>query len=149
MSEPLRILVVEDEALILMQIETMLEEAGHHVVGTAMTAAEAIDLIGTCRPELVLIDLRLADGSSGLEVAQAIRDHDGITAAFMTANARQLDADMEGATAVIAKPFSETVLEASLAYLETCVRRPPPAEAVPYGMRISPKSRARFAAMRA
>ena len=148
MSEPLRILVVEDEALILMQIETMLEGAGHCVVGTAMTAAEAIAQIETCRPELVLIDLRLADGSSGVEVAQAIRDRDGITAAFMTANARQLSEEMEGATAVIAKPFSETVLEDALAYLETCMRRPPPEGPVPNGMRLSPQCLARFAAMR-
>ena len=148
MSEPLRILVVEDEALILMQIEMMLEEAGHLVVGTAMTAGEAIAQIERTRPELVLIDLRLADGSSGLEVAQAIRDRDGITAAFMTANARQLSEEMEGATAVIAKPFSETVLEASLAYLEDCVRRPPPSRPVPQGMRISPRCLESFAAMR-
>ncbi|MCJ2006459.1 response regulator [Methylobacterium sp. HMF5984] len=148
MTEPLRILVVEDEALILMQIEMMLEEAGHRVVGTAMTAAEAIAQIEACRPELVLIDLRLADGSSGIEVAQAIRDRAGITAAFMTANARQLTEEMEGATAVISKPFSETVLEAALAYLETCVRRPPPTGPVPNGMRISPQCLARFAAMR-
>ena len=148
MSDPLRILVVEDEALILMQIEMMLEEAGHSVVGTAMTAAEAIAQIETCRPELVLIDLRLADGSSGLEVAQAIRERDGITAAFMTANARQLSEEMEGATAVIAKPFSEAVLEDALAYLEACVRRPPPSQPVPNGMRISPECLARFDAMR-
>ena len=148
MSEPLRILVVEDEALILMQIETTLEAVGHHVVGTAMTAAEAIAQIETCRPELVLIDLRLADGSSGLLVAQAIRDRDGIAAAFMTANVRQLPEEMAGATAVIAKPFSEAVLAESMAYLEACLRSPPPTGPLPTGMQLAPDAAQRFAAMR-
>jgi CheY-like chemotaxis protein len=148
MSEPMRILVVEDEALILMQIEMMLEAAGYRVVGTAMTAAEAIALIHETRPELVLIDLRLGDDSSGVEVAHAVRDIGGITAAFMTANARALSDDLEGATAVIAKPFTGSVLEDSLAYLEDCVRRPPPAELVPAGMRIAPALLKSFAQMR-
>jgi two-component system, response regulator PdtaR len=148
-TEPLRILVVEDEALILMQIEMMLEEAGHRVVGTAMTAREAIALVYETRPELVLIDLRLGDGSSGLDVAHAVRDLGGITAAFMTANARAIAEDLEGATAVIAKPFTGTVLEASLAYLRDCVRRPPPGEQVPSGMRVAPHWLASFAEMRA
>ena len=149
MSAPLRILVVEDEALILMQIEMMLEEAGHCVVGTAITAHEAIALIAETRPELVLIDLRLGDGSSGIDVAHAVRDRGGITAAFMTANARAIPDEMAGATAVIAKPFTGTVLEASLAYLEDCVRRPPPDEQVPAGMRVAPSWLESFAQMRA
>jgi len=147
-NEPLRILVVEDEALILMQIEMMIEEAGHLVAGTATTAGEAIALIRETFPELVLIDLRLGDGSSGLEVARVVRDLGGITAAFMTANARQLADDMEGAVAVIAKPFSGAVLAASLAYLEDCVRRPPPTEPAPYGLRVASDHLAAFARMR-
>lgn len=149
MSEPLRILVVEDEALILMQIEMMLQDAGHTVVGTAMTASEAIALVHETRPELVLIDLRLGDGSSGLDVAQVVRDLGGITAAFMTANARQLSDELEGAVAVIAKPFSGSVLKAALGYLTDCVRCPPPAEIVPYGMQVAAGQLAAFAAMRA
>ena len=149
MSEPLRIFVVEDEALILMQIEMMLEEAGHRVVGTAMTAGEAIAAIHETLPELVLIDLRLGDGSSGVDVAHAVRALGGIAAAFMTANARQLSDEMEGAVAVIAKPFTGTILEASLAYLADCVRRPPPAERVPHGLRVASGYLASFAEMRA
>lgn len=149
MSEPLRILVVEDEALILMQIEMLLDEAGHIVVGTAMTANEAIAGIRETRPDLVLIDLRLGDGSSGVDVARAVRDLGGITAAFMTANDRQLADDLDGAAAVIAKPFTGTALEDSLAYLVECVRRPPPADAVPRGMRIAPGYLASFAEARA
>lgn len=149
MSQPLRILVVEDEALILMQIEMLLEEAGHIVVGTAMTASEAIVGIRETSPDLVLIDLRLGDGSSGVDVARAVRHLDGITAAFMTANDRQLADDLHGATAVIAKPFTGTALEDALAYLVDCIRRPPPAAVVPRGMRVAPGYLASFAEVRA
>ncbi|TXN00067.1 response regulator [Methylobacterium sp. WL64] len=149
MSEPLRIAVVEDEALILMQIEMALEDAGHIVVGTAVTAGEAIALIHQTHPDLVLIDLRLGDGSSGLDVANAVRTVGGITAAFMTANDRQLSDDLNGAMAVIAKPFSCAVLEDALVYLEECVRRPPPGDLVPRGMRVAPDYLASFAEMRA
>jgi len=142
-SEPLRILVVEDEALTPMQIEMLIEEGGHILAGTATTADEAIALVQEARPELVLIDLRLGDGSSGLEVARAVREVGGITSAFMTANARQIGDDLEGAVAVIAKPFSGAVLEQALAYLAACVRRPPPPQPPPYGMRVAPGCRAR------
>lgn len=147
MSAPLRIFVVEDEALILMHIEVMLQDAGHVVVGTAMTASDAIAMIPSCQPELVLIDVRLGDGSSGVEVVHAIRDLGGITAAFLTANASQFSDEMEGATAVIGKPVTEKTLGAALAYLEKCVHQPPPPESVPRGMRVAPGYLASFAAL--
>ena len=123
--EPLRILIVEDEAIVLMQLESIIEDSGHSVVGAAMSAGEAIDLVGTTHPELILLDMHLQDESSGLDVARAIRDRADITIVFLTANARKLDDDMEGAAAVIAKPFNDKAMEASIAYLEECVHRRP------------------------
>lgn len=145
MSDKLRVLLVEDEALILMQLETLLEDAGHVVVGTAMNAADGVALVYETLPELVFIDLRLGDGSSGLDVARAVRDLDGITAVFITANTRQLSGDLEGAAAVIAKPFSGSVLEETVAFLEQCVRNPPPLMAVPHGMILAPAYQASWA----
>ena len=136
MTEPLRILIVENEAITLMQLEALLEEVGHTVVGSAMTADEAIDLIEERRPELVLLDLQLQDGSSGLDVARAMRAQTGVTIVFLTANARKLADDLEGAAAVISKPFSEATIECSIAYLEECMHRPPPKSELPVGMRL-------------
>ncbi|MET0427795.1 MAG: response regulator, partial [Microvirga sp.] len=140
---------VEDEALILMQLEMLLEDAGHVIVGTAMTADDGVRLLRDTRPELVFIDLRLADGSSGLDVARAARAFDDVVCVFITANPRQLSGDLEGAAAVIAKPFSGSVLEDTLAFLEQCVRRPPPALAVPHGMILAPAYQASWAQSRA
>ena len=148
MTEPLRIFVVEDDAVILMQLEELLEDADHNVVGTAMSAAEAVPQIRGMRPELLLLDLHLKDGSSGLEVARAVRDQDDLTIVFITANARKLTDDMEGAAAVIAKPFSEQTLQGSLAFLEECVHRPPPLLDLPFGLRLTPAFTARLGGLR-
>ena len=149
MIEPLRIFVVEDDAIILMQLEELLEDADHTVVGTAITAAEAVPRIREARPELVLLDLHLSDGSSGLDVARAIRDQDNLTIVFITANARKLTDDMEGAAAVIAKPFTEKTLQGSMAFLEECVHRPPPLMDLPIGLSLAPAFTARLDGLRA
>ena len=148
MIEPLRILIVEDNALVLMQLEMLLEDAGHTVVGTAMAAEEAVALIGKTRPELVLLDLHLKDGSSGLDVADAVRDRDDVTIVFITANATKLNDDLAGAVGIIAKPFTAKTIEGSLAYLEECVHRPPPSRDLPLGMRMASDYLARLDGLR-
>lgn len=148
MSHHLRVFVVEDEALILMQIEMMLEDAGHVVVGSAVSANEAITMIKLIRPELVLIDLQLADKSSGLDVARATRQLDGIKMVFVTANARLLTNELEGAIAVISKPFTGSSFEDAIVYLEQCIHHPPPNEFAPLGLRIAPSYLAAFTEMR-
>ena len=135
----MRVLLVEDEALILMELEALVEDAGHLVVGTAMRCDEAIELARTVRPDLALVDLRLADGGSGLVVAEALKAMPGVMIVFVTANASRLGDDFAGAAGVVVKPFTRAVLTDGLAYLEECVRRPPPTSALPSGMRMAPQ----------
>ena len=137
MTDPLRILLVEDEALILMQLEALVEDAGHVVAGTAMRAGEAIELAGALRPDLAFVDLSLCDGGSGLVVARALRQIDGLMVVFITANPLRLGDDLEGAAGVIGKPFSRAVVAGGMAYLEACVRHPPPVGTLPMGMRMA------------
>ncbi len=146
--EPLRVVIVEDEAIILMQLESLLEDTGHIVVGTAMSAKEAIPLILESRPELVLLDLHLKDGSSGVDVARAVRDQADLTIVFLTANVLRLSENLEGAAAVMAKPFNEQALQGSIAYLEECLHRPPPALELPLGICLAPAYAALFDGMR-
>src|SRR5690606_7886827 len=60
------IMIIEDEPLIAMDIEEMVESLGHRVVGTARTHKEAVAMFSTARPKMVLADIQLADGSSGI-----------------------------------------------------------------------------------
>ncbi|GJE17738.1 response regulator [Methylobacterium marchantiae] len=138
MSEPLRIVIVEDEALIVMQLEILIEEAGHQVVGTAASAGDAIAVARRTRPDIVFIDLQLRGGSSGLDVAKALAEEPAMTLVFLTANARHFSDDFAGAAAVIAKPFSEAIIGDTMVFLEECIRTPPPLSALPLGLRCAP-----------
>jgi DNA-binding response OmpR family regulator len=68
----LRILIVEDDALIAFAAEDVLVEGGHTVVGCAATRESALRLAATLAPEIALIDLRLADGDSGWDLAREL-----------------------------------------------------------------------------
>lgn len=139
MTAPLRVLLVEDEAVILMQLEMLIEDAGHVVVGTAMRGEEAIDLAREVLPDIALIDLHLCDGDSGIVVARELRAMGGVMVVFITANPLQLPDDFAGAAGVITKPFTRAVVTTGMPYLAECLRRPPPAAALPIGMEMAPE----------
>lgn len=144
MTEPLRIIIVEDEALILMQLEMLFEDAGHEVVGTAVSKDEAVALVAETRPDMAFVDVRLKGGSSGIEAAEAMLEIDGLAVVFLTANARLLSEEFHGAAAVIPKPFSEKIFRAALPFLEACVRGPEPGIFEPPGVRLAPWFRKRI-----
>lgn len=148
MSEPLRVLIAEDEALVAMQLEFLLEDCGHVVVDTAATAREAIRLARDSRPDIVFVDLQLHGGSSGLEIVRTLRDESDVVLVFVTANARCFTEDFEGAVGVIAKPFSESVILDTMTYLEACLRNPPPPVDAPLGLSLAPAYRAHIDGLR-
>ncbi len=138
MFEPLRVLIVEDEALLLMQLEATVEAEGHDVVGTAMTSGEAITLARMVAPDVAFVDLQLLDGPTGLDVARFLRGSDKTLVVFITANATRLPQDYEGAAGIVSKPFSQSGITATLRYLSECVRRPPPRLPTPAELKIAP-----------
>jgi CheY-like chemotaxis protein len=113
-----RILVVEDEFLIALTVEDVLAAAGYDVVGIAATYEEAVALAERTRPELVLMDIRLASSRDGIEAAIAIRERFDIPALFVSAN---LDPENRGRAAPAApagwlsKPYSPEKLRAAVA----------------------------------
>jgi DNA-binding NarL/FixJ family response regulator len=80
------ILVVEDDFLVAMQIETALTEAGFALTGTAASGEEAIDMATSIRPALVLMDIRLAGKMDGVDAALALFRKHGIRCIFATAH---------------------------------------------------------------
>ena len=134
MAEPLRVLIVEDEALLLMQLEMAVEDEGHDVVGTAMTSGEAIALAGMVEPDVAFVDLQLLDGPTGVDVAGTEKT----MFVFITANATRLPEDYEGAAGVVSKPFSQAGIVATIRYLAQCVRHPPPTLPAPAELKLTP-----------
>jgi DNA-directed RNA polymerase specialized sigma24 family protein len=79
------ILIIEDEVLIAMDLENLVESLGHRVIGIARTRTEAIDIAKTKRPGLILADIQLADGSSGLEAVNDLLGSFEVPVIFITA----------------------------------------------------------------
>ena len=119
-GEALRILVVEDEVLIALELECLLEDLGHVSVGVASASAEAIALGQRTAPDVALVDIHLIDGPTGVEVARALSADPRTTVVFMTANAKRIPPDFAGAVGVIAKPYSERTVASALDYVARC-----------------------------
>ena len=126
-SSPLGVLIVEDEALLAMDLEAMVEDAGHSVVAEAACLDEVTDLRDTLAPAIAFVDIHLARKSSGLDVAQLIRRRWPETIViFVTANPLKIPGDFCGAHGVIAKPFSRGGLLSAMHYIAESVIDPPP-----------------------
>lgn len=122
-----RVLVIEDEPVIAMHISEIVREAGHEVVGVATTKAEAVALARAEQPGLVLCDIQLDDGSTGIEAAQEILAALDIPIIFVTAfPERLLTGERVEPTYLVSKPFEpETlIVTMSQALFHRPVRRP-------------------------
>ncbi|WP_343525591.1 response regulator [Sphingomonas sp.] len=129
-SRPLKLLIIEDEALVAMLVEDALTLHGHQVIGIADTVASALELADAERPDLVLCDVKLADGDSGLTAAQLLA-HRGIPSVFLSGNCPERGGHPL-VIGCIAKPFRAGTLGAAVhaAYLTAQGERPsdpPPA----------------------
>ncbi|MDN2565394.1 response regulator [Aquibium sp. A9E412] len=107
------IMIIEDEPLIALDIEEMVESLGHRVVGTARTHAEATELFAKSNPSMVLADIQLADGSSGIEAVNEILAATPVPVIFITAfPERLLTGERPEPTFLVTKPFSPDMVKA-------------------------------------
>ena len=116
-DKPLRILVVEDEILIALELESLLQDLGHDVVGIAASSEDGFTLGQDLKPDLAFVDIHLADGPTGVDVARHLAAQHQVTVLFMTANAKRIPEDFAGAWGVIAKPYTERGVREALAYV--------------------------------
>ena len=142
---PLTILIVEDEALLAMDIEAMIEDSGHVVFAEASTLEGVRALATSPSPDIAFVDIHLADGDSGLDVSALIRQRWGNTViVFLTANPLRIPADFAGAHGVIPKPFSRGGLMSAMRYLAQGVSAPPPSDPQPISFVGAPDLAARW-----
>ena len=107
------VLIIEDEPLIAMDIEEMVESLGHRVVGTARTHAEATALFNKTRPKMVLADIQLADGSSGIDAVNDILASSSVPVIFITAfPERLLTGERPEPAFLVTKPFNPDMVKA-------------------------------------
>ena len=103
------VLVIEDEAIIAIDIQGIVIDMGHRVTGIARTRTTAVDLASRDRPDLILADIQLADKSSGIDAVKDILEQfDDIPVIFITAFPdRLLTGQRPEPAFLIAKPYSE------------------------------------------
>lgn len=101
-ARPLRVMIVEDEAIIAMSIEWTLQELGAEVVGVAMSAAEAVSLATLHRPDCVTMDINIKGDRDGVSAAIELYEVLGIRVIFISAYGN----DETKARAAAANPFA-------------------------------------------
>jgi len=107
------ILIIEDEPLIAMDIEHIVTELGHRVSGVARTHKEAVELFTRTRPRMILADIQLADGSSGIDAVNDILKSEPMPAIFITAfPERLLTGERPEPAFLITKPFNPDMVRA-------------------------------------
>jgi DNA-directed RNA polymerase specialized sigma24 family protein len=107
------VLIIEDETFIALDLEGLVESLGHQVVGIARTHAEAITITKAKRPGLILADIQLADGSSGLDAVNELLASFEVPVIFITAYPeRFLTGQRPEPAFLIAKPFQPATVSA-------------------------------------
>lgn len=111
-----RILIIEDEPIIAMDIEMIVRDLGHDVVAVATTHREAVAEAQKHQPGLVLADIQLADNSSGIEAVQEILTDLAVPVIFITAfPERLLTGDRPEPAFLLTKPYQPATLRAAIA----------------------------------
>ena len=109
------VLIIEDEPIISADIESLVKELGHKVSATATTHDEAVDAVSRHRPGLVLADIQLADGSSGIDAVKDILKSNNVPVIFITAfPERLLTGERPEPTFLITKPFQPETVKAAI-----------------------------------
>lgn len=109
------VLIIEDEPIIAFDIEAMVQELGHDVTGIARTHREAVESVRNRKPGLVLADILLADGSSGLDAVNEILASIDVPVVFITAfPERLLTGERPEPTYLVTKPFQPDTVRATI-----------------------------------
>jgi two-component system, response regulator PdtaR len=120
--KPLRIAIAEDNWLVAEYLCGELAALGHAIVGRARTGEELITLVADERPDLVLADVRLADGSDGLAATKEVQERFEIPAIAATGHLTPAEAEAAGLSGILGKPYTShalrAVLEGAAAWLE-------------------------------
>lgn len=144
--QPLKILVIEDEFLIALDLEQILTDAGHEVCGIAARSYEALRLAGIKEPQLAFVDIDLLDGRTGFEIGRSFARAGAPLAIFVTSHESELSTALEVGAGMLSKPYRPRDIVSAAAYFAQGLLTPPPKIAPPRALRLAPGVQHRFAA---
>ncbi|HYD27831.1 response regulator [Brevundimonas sp.] len=111
-----RILIIEDEALVAMELRFVLEDLGHDVVATVADARSAREVARETDVDLALVDIHLSDGPTGVALGRELGQDLGVSVLFMTANPGMVRNGVAGTIGVLSKPTDEYAVQKAVDY---------------------------------
>jgi DNA-binding response OmpR family regulator len=135
-----KVLIAEDDLMIADMIEEILVNDGYEVCGIARTVAEGVELGRRCRPDLAVLDLRLADGGLGTEIAAQLSNLDHLGVLYATGNASHVHLTAVNGHACLAKPYLAADLLRGLEIVSDIVSKGTVSLPFPRGFQVLPSA---------
>lgn len=110
-----RILIIEDEAVVALELRFVLEDLGHQVAGVAADARTARNVVRETVVDLALVDIHLSDGPTGVDLGRDLAAG-GVTVLYMTANPGMVRDGVAGTIGVLSKPTDEHAVQSAVEY---------------------------------
>ncbi|UXS05555.1 response regulator [Agrobacterium tumefaciens] len=114
----MKVMIVEDEMLLAMELESEVEMAGHQVSGHAMNSEQARTLMATSRPDFAFVDIHLQDGPTGIDVGRELAKLE-VPYVFVSGNIKKIPDDFAGALGAIEKPYTMNGMKNALSYISS------------------------------
>ena len=111
-----RILIIEDEAIVAMELRFVLEDLGYEVVDTVADARSARNVVLETSVDLALVDIHLSDGPTGVELGRDLANDQNVTVLYMTANPGMVRDGVAGTIGVLTKPTDERAVQTAVDY---------------------------------
>ena len=110
------LMIVEDEALVAMELRDALEDAGHHVLNLTDRHNEALEVAEACKPDLALVNIRLAGRDDGIKLAEHLKTL-GVPVVFISGQSSRAHSASTAAIASMPKPYNVADMVVAVAYL--------------------------------
>jgi DNA-binding response OmpR family regulator len=131
-----KVLIAEDDLMIADMIEEILVNEGYEVCGIARTVGEAVELGRRHKPDLAVLDLRLADGGLGTEIAAQLSGLDHLGVLYATGNASYVQLTAVNGHACLAKPYAADDLVRGLKIVRGIVETGKVSQPFPRGFQV-------------
>ena len=123
-----KVLIVEDEIFVALDLQNTIEDLGNEVVGIAADTTAALSFADLA--EIALVDLHLRDGLTGPDIGRRLAAEYGVKVVYLTANPDLLEAGVEGTIGVLSKPHSDSIMTEALTFVampveERLLAKPP------------------------
>ncbi len=134
----MKILITEDEPIVADELEAIVTDLGHQVVGIAKSSGHAFKIAETTDCDLALVDVHLSDGITGPSVARRLSEDAHATVIFTTSNPRQVPQDFSSACGIIIKPYTESAVKSAIAFVIDCMETGSSLRPKPRALQLSP-----------